>query len=168
MNKEVLDFYFSLRQIFGVCPSCGEIFRLSDCKVYQKTRPAADWKEKIDCELNKLDLAEERLKQKIEEAKDAARILGRISADKAVRKIDRVFTPLKLNPNDVKVMLHPIDFIVFNGKADKCIDKIILLDKGNKTGQSLTTQNSIERNIQKHNYEWLTLRIENNGNIIEE
>jgi hypothetical protein len=40
MEKEIMEFYSSLRQIFGVCQSCDSIFRLSDTKVYQKKKPA--------------------------------------------------------------------------------------------------------------------------------
>jgi hypothetical protein len=44
----------------------------------------------------------------------------------------------------------------------------MLLDKSKKTGQSLTTQKSLEKAVQKKNYEWLTLRVNNDGVIIEE
>src|SRR3954463_14604787 len=97
MQKEVLSFYSSLRHIFGVCPCCGEIFRLSDCKLYQKKKPKTDWKEELDEEIQRLDTLEEKIVEKIEATKEAARILGRKNADKLVRKIDKIFLPLKLN-----------------------------------------------------------------------
>ena len=34
-----------------------------------------------------------------------------------INKIDRVFTPLKLSSNDAKVILNPIDYVVFNGMS---------------------------------------------------
>lgn len=172
MNKSILDFYSSLRQIFTVCPCCDEIHRLSDCKLYQRTKPAADWKEKIDKEILRLEKMEESIKEKIEAAKIKAREAGRKSADKAVKKIDPVFYPLKLNPNDAKVIFHPIDFIIFQGmnnnKGDNSIKQIILLDKGNKSGENLLIQRSIEKTIEAKKYEWLTLRVDNDGKIKEE
>lgn len=172
MQKEVLDFYSSLRQIFTVCPCCEEIHRLSDCKLYQRTKPPIDWKEKIDKEITRLESMEEKLQIKIEAAKILAREAGRKSADKLVKKIDPVFSPLKLNPNDAKVIFHPVDFLVFNGMnsnfGDNTIKQILLLDKDNKTGQYLSIQKSIEKTVQTKSYEWLTLRVDNDGKIHEE
>lgn len=172
MQKEVLEFYSSLRHIFGVCPHCQEIFRLSDCKLYQKKKPEIDWKEELDKEIQRLDNLEEKILEKIEATKEAARTTGRQNADKLVNKIDKIFSPLKLNCNDCKVIFHPVDFIVFNGMnnndGDCSIKEILLLDKNNKAGQYLTIQKSIENSIRTKNYEWLTLRVENDGQIIEE
>lgn len=172
MQKEVLEFYSSLRQIFTVCPCCEEIHRLSDCKLYQRVKPPVDWKEKIDKEITRLETMEENLQTKIEAARILAREAGRKSADKLVKKIDPVFSPLKLNPNDAKVIFHPVDFLVFSGmnsnSGDNTIKQILLLDKDNKSGQNLTIQKSIDKAVKTKNYEWLTLRVDNDGKINEE
>ena len=172
MLKEVLGFYSSLRQIFTVCPCCEEIHRLSDCKLYQRRKPSVDWKEKIDKEIGRLESMEEKLQEKIEAARILAREAGRKSADKLVKKIDPIFSPLKLNPNDAKVIFHPVDFLIFNGmnsnSGDNTIKQILLLDKDNKSGQYLSIQKSIEKAVQTKNYEWLTLRVDNVGKISEE
>ncbi len=174
MKKEILEFYASLRQIFGACPNCEEIFRLSDCKLYQKDnkKPVIDWKEKIDSEILRLQNLEDRLLEKIEQAKEAAREIGRKEADRQVKKIDNIFSPLKLNPNDAKVIFHPIDFIVFNGMhngiSDTGIKNLLLLDSSSKTNENVIVQKSIEDVIENKNYEWLTLRVETDGIIHEE
>jgi len=172
MQNQVIEFYSSLRQIFGVCDCCGEIFRVSDCKLYQKKKPAVDWKEKIDSEISRLDRLEEKLQKKIELAREAAREAGRKGADKLVKKIDPIFSPLRLNPNDAKVIFHPVDFIVFNGmnsnSGDTTIKNLVLLDKNNRKGEYQKIQSSIDKAVNKANYEWLTLRVEENGTITEE
>lgn len=172
MQKEVLEFYSSLRQIFVVCPCCDEIHRVSDCKLYQRTKPPVDWKEKIDSEIARLEKMEEKLEEKIEAARLLAREAGRKSADKHVRKIDQVFSPLKLNPNDAKVIFHPVDFLVFSGMnnnaGDKTIKQILLLDNNKKAGHHLPVQDSIEKAVRSKNYEWLTLRVGDSGAITEE
>lgn len=172
MEKEIINFYTSLRQIFGVCNSCDEIFRLSDCKIFQKSKTDSDWKESIDKEITQLDKLEEKLLEKIEEAKILARESGRKEADKLIKKIDKIFSPNKLNPNDAKVVFHPVDFIVFNGmnsnKGDSTIKNLVLLDKDGKRGENASIQKSIQKAIDSENYEWLTLRVEENGKIIEE
>lgn len=172
MENEIINFYSSLRQIFGVCNSCEEIFRLSDCKIFQKTKTELDWKESLDKEISRLDNLEEKLLEKIEEAKILARESGRKEADKLIKKIDVIFSPNKLNPNDAKVVFHPVDFLVFNGmnsnKGDSSIKNLVFLDKDKKRGENVTVQKSIEKVIDSENYEWLTLRVEENGKIIEE
>ncbi|MFC0772670.1 Holliday junction resolvase-like protein [Terrimonas alba] len=172
MQKQVLEFYSALRQIFGVCPECDEIIRLSDGKLYQKQKPENDWKENIDREIYKLELLEEKIEEKIKTAREAAREAGRKAAKKIIRKIDPIFHPLGLDCNDCKVIFHPVDFVVFKGmnstSGDCSIKELLLLDKNSKNGESLSVQKSIEKAIHNENYEWLTLRIENNGNIVEE
>lgn len=172
MQKEVVGFYSSLRQIFSACPCCEEIHRLSDCKIYQKIKPPIDWKEKVDKEIERLELMEDKLRIKIEAARVLARTAGRKSADKLIRKIDPVFSPLKLNANDAKVIFHPVDFLVFNGmnnnSGDNSIKQILLLDKDNKSGQHRSLQKSIEKAVETKSYEWLTLRVDNDGAIYEE
>jgi predicted Holliday junction resolvase-like endonuclease len=172
MEKEIIDFYSSLRKIFGVCTDCEDIFRLSDCKLYQKSKPDSDWKEKLDSEIIRLENLEEKLLEKIELAKVSARESGRKEADKLIKKIDTIFSPNKLNPNDAKVVFHPVDFLVFNGmnsnSGDASIKNLVLLDKKGKTGENASIQNSIQKVVETQQYEWLTLRVEESGKIIEE
>ena len=171
MEKEIIQFYSVLRQLFVFCPACGKPHRLSDCKLFQKSKPAADWKDKLDNELERLERAEVILMEKIELAKESSRLVGRKAADKAISKIDPIFTPLRLNGNDSKVIFHPIDFIVFHGMNNRDnpeVKEIILLDNSKKAGEALTIQKSIERVVQKGHYEWVTLRVEENGQIKQE
>ena len=83
-----------------------------------------------------------------------------------MKKIDPIFSPRKLNPDDAKVIFHPIDYIVFNGmKAPEPIKNIILLDRQAKDGNHRALQRSIEKVVEKENYEWQTLRILEDGKI---
>jgi predicted Holliday junction resolvase-like endonuclease len=169
MQKEIFEFYGALRQLFIFCPACGTPHRLSDCKLFQKAKPAADWKDKLDKDLEQLERAEIALMEKINLAREAYRLSGRRAADKTIRKIDPIFTPLKLNCNDSKVIFHPVDFIVFHGMNNRdkpcAVTEIVLLDKAKKAGEALLIQKSIEKVVQEGNYEWITLRVEESGQI---
>ncbi|MBI5747685.1 MAG: hypothetical protein HZA00_01070 [Nitrospinae bacterium] len=169
MENNQLIKYFSLqRQIFGICPNTKEIFRLSDCNIYLKKKPEPDWLQKVESAQNRIDLASERLVEKESGIREKAREKGRKEADKKVKKIDKIFNPLKLNPDDSKVIFHPVDYIVFNGKKDGAMKNIILIDgkKTNKNDKQL--QRSIDKVIEKENYEWVTLKVEEDGKITEE
>lgn len=104
--------------------------------------------------------------------KEQAREKGRKQATKMIKKVDKVFLPQKLNPDDAKVIFHPVDFVVFNGmKAGangEALKSVVLLDSEKKTTQNKQIQKSIIQAIDKENYEWLTIRVDNVGTITEE
>ncbi len=84
------------------------------------------------------------------------------------KKIDPIFTPRKLNPDDAKVIFHPIDYIVFNGMKENSLKNIVLLDREAKISEHRKIQRSIEKVIGTGNYEWQTLRVMDDGKIREE
>lgn len=166
-NNQLLKFFQLQRQIFGVCPHTGNVFRLSDCHIYVKKKPKPDWLQQIEAAQVKISNAEEKLDEKEEAIREKARIAGRSEATKMVRKIDKIFHPLKLNPDDSKVIFHPVDYIVFNGMKTGQMKNLILMDKAKGTSDK-RLQQSIQKVIEKKNYEWITLRVEENGNIKQE
>lgn len=166
-NNQLLKFFQLQRQIFGVCPHTGNVFRLSDCHIYVKKKPEPDWLQQIEAAQTKISKAEEKLDEKEETIREKARIAGRSEATKMVRKIDKIFHPLKLNPDDSKVIFHPVDYIVFNGMKTGQMKNLILMDKA-KGATDKRLQQSIQKVIEKKNYEWITLRVEENGSIKQE
>ena len=166
MESDVVKFFALQRQIFGICPKCQDFFRLSDCKIYLKKKPVPDWMDEITLEKDRLDEVEEKLEEKKKDLQKKAQEKGRKRAQLAVKKIDPIFTPGNLNPDDAKVIFHPIDYIVFNGmkKADS-IKNIILLDRQEKGTEHRALQKSIEKVVEHENYEWQTVRVEEDGKI---
>ena len=165
MNADLIKFFAYQRQIFGVCPCCDELMRLSDCKVYRKDAPVSDWKEKLEKQNIALDHFEEKLDLKMVEMRERARKAGRKQADKLIKKVDPVFAPLKLNPDDAKVVFHPVDFVVFNGMKAKDLKSLIILDSKERPKDLIPIQESVMNSIEKGNYEWLTMNVEIGGKI---
>lgn len=174
MRKELLNFFSLLRSIFGICPRSGMFFRLSDCKIYLKKRPPTDWLDKLDSKERYLEYLEDRVCSREKELRDNAREKGRELANQIVKKIDTIFRPYNLNPDDSKVIFHPIDYIVFNGmkkppgtarRPEAKIKNIIFLDRNAKSQEQRTIQKSIEKVIEKGKYEWQTLRVLDSGEI---
>lgn len=169
MNPDILKFFKLQRQIFGICPSSNKFFRLSDAHIYIKASPNKDWLEKVVDENERLDRRESSLAERENVLRNLARQRGRKLAQKEARKIDSVFTPLHLSPDDAKVVFHPVDYVVFNGmnllKQDGKIKNLIFLDRCEKDGDHKALQKSIEKTVEKGNYDWLTLRIRDDGKI---
>jgi predicted Holliday junction resolvase-like endonuclease len=167
MKQELVGFYRVQRNIFGICPKSGNIFRLSDCRVFLGTKPKRDWKDEIDAETNRLDRVEERLYAKEGELRDASRKKGREQAIKTVKRLDPVFTPRKLNPDDAKVLFHPVDYIVFNGMKSDNMKNVLLLDRDGTTKDRKALQRSVEKVVSKGQYEWITISIDGDGRVHE-
>lgn len=167
-NKELVAFFELQRQIFGVCPNRRQIFRLSECQVYLRKKPELDWYKRIQDEQTKIDNALYKLEEKAESIREAARSRGRKQADRMISKVDTIFRPMQLNPDDPKVIFHPVDFIVFNGLKKKSMKNLVFMDHEKKSGVAKDIQRSIDSVIEKENYEWITLRVEENGNIKQE
>ena len=169
MNSDIIKFFKLQRQIFGVCPNSNNFFRLSDARVYLKSRPPRDWLENIVDENDRLGRREESLANRERALRNVARLRGRRSAQKMAKKIDTVFTPLHINPDDTKVIFHPVDYVVFNGmnslNGEGKIKKLILLDRHEKHAEHKKLQRSIEKAVEKGSYDWLTLRIQDSGKI---
>jgi predicted Holliday junction resolvase-like endonuclease len=156
------------RRIFGICPNCNDFFRLSDCKIYTKKKPLLDWKDKIERENEKIDSLEEKIIEMKKELQEKAREKGRRMANRVVKKIDPIFFPRKLNPDDAKVLFHPIDYIVFNGMKSKDLKNLILLDRVTRESAHKKIQRSIEKTIDHERYEWLTIRVKDDGKVCTE
>ena len=168
MKKEIFDFFSLQRQIFGLCPHCHELFRLSECDIYLKQRPVQDWMTAIDRETARLGELEARIEDKKEALREKARVQGRASALKAARKVDQVFSPRRLNPDDAKVLFHPVDYIVFDGMKNGEMKSLLLLDRQTTDKQHRKVQGSIEKAVAKQRCGWQTLRVGVEGEIESE
>lgn len=167
MKQELVGFYRVQRNIFGICPKSGNIFRLSDCKVFLKSKPKHDWKDKLDHESDRLQGVEDKLDELEGKLREAARKKGRRQASMLVKSIDPVFTPRKLNPDDAKVLFHPVHYIVFNGMKADSLKNLLLLDRNAVSGDRKALQRSIEKVVTKGDYEWVTISVNEDGTVQE-
>jgi len=171
-HKEMLLFFQYQRQIFGICPCCGDFYRLSDCKIYKEDKAPTDWLDKLTREERRLNDKEDKVNEALDILRQASREKGRKEANRLVKKVDTVFSPQKLNPDDAKVIFHPVDFVVFNGMKDAsngdALQNIVLLDGEKKSAEGKKIQKSLAKAIDKESYEWLTLRVDNDGSITQE
>jgi hypothetical protein len=54
------------------------------------------------------------------------------------------------------------------GSNGDALKSIILLDSEKKTTDQKRIQKSIIQSVEKENYEWLTIRVDNDGSITQE
>jgi predicted Holliday junction resolvase-like endonuclease len=158
--------YQAFRKILAVCP-CGKLHRVSDLLLKSKAEIKEEtWLDEFDIESSKL-LAEE---QAFEEQKEKLRQVeiekGRREAEKAFYKaVCPSLRKLKLNPFDLKPILHPIDFIAFNGMTnEESISDIRLLAR-EQCAILAPIRKQIKRAVETKKYDWQVARVNDNGDI---
>jgi len=155
------------RRILCVCPICGEFVRVSDLRLKTKGPAVRTWLDDYEMEELKLSKKERLFEEKESELREKAQEKGRKEAEKAFnRAICPSLKALKLDPLDVKPILHPIDFVVFKGmNKEESISDIILLSKPYDCPSLNLIRRDIKIAVSKNRYDWQVARIDEKGNI---
>ena len=166
MNS-LFEEFAELRKILCVCPCCGEIVRVSDLHLKVKKPIVKTWLDTYEAKIIAMSKKEEKFSEKEKKIRDMAIEKGRNEAKKIVNKVVLpIFRKLKLNPFDVKPVLSPIDFLVFDGMTDKDkIKNIIFLSKISKIEYLNLIRKQIKEIISKRNYIWQVGRIDDLGGL---
>jgi len=180
------DFFRDLYQIFVICPCCDEITPLAACRLWvpgsspgiprmdailrlQQARDRSQetlerGEEKLNDLLAKCDDLREQSNNK--QVRERIKVEGRKAADRRIRKIDPIFSPRGLDPQDVRLLFTPVDFLVFDGLTDtKSVKKILFLTRVPKDQLQENAVASIQASIQKGNVEFIEARIDEKGGV---
>ncbi|MCK4456294.1 MAG: hypothetical protein KAW39_00985 [Thermoplasmata archaeon] len=161
MNKQemieaMMAFFETGQEIYGVCPCCSEIFRVSEMQIFYGKEPPVDWLGRLRDREGKLEeskkLFEQDKKRIIEKAIEQSLA---IRIGKTLEHIAPIIPQLGHHPSDVRALFNPIDYVAFNGMFEKKdIDNISFIEI--KTGKSsLTTiQRRIRDAINDGRVEW--------------
>ena len=96
--------------------------------------------------------------------------LDAISKPKLIKKsLSDQITSLKFNPYDIKPILYPIDYVIYDGMEKGSIDNVIFLHNKNKNSRMRELHKSIHSTVEKEEYDWKVARISLDGGLeIEE
>jgi len=158
--------YQTFRRILAICP-CGKLHRVSDLQLKSKAEIKEKiWLDKFDLESNKLLIEEQAFEEQKEKLRQAEIEKGRKEAEKAFYKVVcPSLRKLKLNPFDIKPILHPIDFIAFNGMTnEESISDIRLLTR-EQCAILDPIRKQIKKAVEAKKYDWQVARIDDSGNI---
>jgi len=179
MNN-LLMFIDNLQNILGLCPCCGELFLLTNAKLLFTERKENKSKYglylsrqkelelmrlKVERMQTSLDKLEEKHSQILDEVIKKSREAGNKNAKRMLKKIDPVFSGRKIDPQDVKVIFDPIEYVVFDGMHRGSIKKIELVGRRPKNKREENIEKSINKAIEKGDYNFKVLRIKEDGNI---
>ncbi len=166
MKPPLVTVLEDFRNILGLCPHCGEFFRLTEIAISYRSRPRQTFLDALETEEDRLDRAEQRFEEQKEEIREAARKRGRNQLPRLLRKAEPIFSCRGFFPQDAKALFDPIDFVVFDGMNRKGrIDRIVLFDGPPDSREREKVQRSVQRSVRAGNYEWRTVRVGRDGRI---
>ena len=140
--------------------------RLSDVQLRSKTKAPKTWLDDYELKENKIEEMYDKFEQEKQKIKDENTAKGRQIVQKIVKKsLDDKFLKLNFNPYDVKILNHPIDFVVFNGNFDKNIQDVTLLTYKSPNPNMQKLQKDIEKVIIQKSYDWKTVNIFTDGQV---
>jgi len=165
--NNTLNLFQSFRTILCVCPHCRDVLRLSDLHLTYKGAAPRTWLDTYDTKIRTIERKEELFEEKEGKLRNAAAERGRKKVPQIIRKsMNGEFAKLNYNPYDIKALLHPVDFVVFNGLNDKEeLNDIVFLSKETVNPELGKIRKSIESTIDKGNYMWQLARVDINGKI---
>ena len=163
-----------LQEILGICPCCGEIFRLVEAKfMFPQRRPRiceyldlAALESESATRQERISVAEERFAERFEAQKEKLREAARSVVRQRMKKIDPTFTGRNVDPQDVKAIFHPVEYVVFEGLcSDDGVKRIRFVSRTPWTkAQDLIVQ-SVDKSIQRGNVDFEVLHLRDDGSF---
>lgn len=167
MKQGFLSDFHDFQKILVICPDCGEIYRLSELKLFYRGKVKHTWFDNLRAKEQKVEKMEEKFEEEREKIKEEAQEKGRKQLPKLLRKCLPVICDHGYYPQDVKTLFDPIDFVVFDGmNLKKNVKRVVLFDGPPCDKRREKIQTSIKNAIKKGNYDWHTVKLDENGKII--
>ena len=164
-----------LQDILGICPCCGEIFRLVEAKfIFPQKRPRScgyldllELESRSSVAQDRISAAENRFAERFERQKERLREQARLLVKRRMKTIDPTFTGRNIDPQDVKAIFHPVEYIVFQGLcSDLEVKKVKFLSRSPQTKAQEALVRSMDQTVQNGNVEFETLHLQNSGSFV--
>lgn len=163
-----------LQGLLAVCPCCGQMFRLVEGKFVFPQRPLkpCNYSDLTSLEQHlsdvdaRLSAAEERFEERLETRRERLREKGMRQAKRKLRKIDPTFSGSKIDPQDVKVLFDPVEYVVFRGlNSERGVQLVEFVSRSPENRAQEVTAKSIERSIKNGSIEFETLHMQDDGSF---
>ncbi len=166
MNKDILLNFQEFQKILVICPVCGEIYRLSELKLFYQGKAKRTWLDEIRDEETRIEHLEEKLEEEKEKIKEKAQEKARRELPKLLKKTVPVICKHGYYPQDVKALFDPVDFVIFDGmNLKEKVKRVVFFDGPPQNKVRERIQNTLRRAIKAGNYEWRTVKIDELGRI---
>src|SRR5258708_4704265 len=104
---DAVRLFQDFQRLYGFCPCCGELFRLSDAQLfYEKSPPRTPWDDLND-ERTRLERSVERLERDAGRLREQATEAGRKERERRLNGLMSVFRRQRIAPNDINCSFIP-------------------------------------------------------------
>ena len=173
MPDSFIDTFQQLKTILCICPHCRSMLRLSDLNLRDKRKAPTTFLDEYDLKEKKIDKKDEgigdkenKFAEKEKAVRDEAVKRGRSKVLKTVlNSMDGYFTKMKYNPYDIKPILHPVDFVIYEGMNEKKMNDVVFLSKKTNNPYIDKLHMSINETINKELYDFKVARIDIDGSV---
>lgn len=164
--RELINAFQSFRMILCVCPCCGEIVRVSDLHLQYNRKVAKTWLDNYELELVSLGDKERLFEEKEEMLRQKSIERGRAKVPMIVKQcLCEDFKQLNYDPYDIKAVMDPVDFVVFDGLNEgKEVRSVTFLTRT----PSIIMQpviDSLKKAVDNTKYDWKVARISTTGKV---
>ena len=155
-----------LKTIHCMCPHCDSLMRVSDLQLRSKEKTEKTWLDIYDAKTKTIEKKEDAFSKEESEIRAKSVERGRRQVPKIINKsINNEFLKLKYDPYDVKAILHPIDFVAFEGMNQGDVKNVTLLSNKNVNPQLQSIQRAIQEAINNKSYDWKVLHVSSDGEV---
>lgn len=166
MVLSFVQMFNQLKIIHCMCPKCENIMRVSDLKLHSKEKTEKTWLDEFNAKEKKIDSQEEKFEEEESDMRKQAVERGRNQVQKIINQsINKNFAKLKYDPYDVKAILHPIDFVAFNGMNKGQVENVTLLSNKIANPHMQSLHSAIAEAIKTKSYDWKVMRVSQNGEV---
>lgn len=161
-----------MQELLGICPCCGEIFRLVEAKFsFPQSAPRscdylemAKLEDRVSREDERVSNAEERFAVKLKMQKAGYVQAGRKRAKQKLKKIDPTFSGNDIDPQDVKVIFNPVEYIIFHGlNSEHGTRSVEFVSRKPENRADEKLARSMDHVIRNGNIEFETLHMKDDG-----
>lgn len=152
--------------VLCMCPHCNNITRLSELNLRTKVKSPKTWLDEYELKINKLSKKEEKFADEEKKLREEAHARGRSQVQNLVLKsMSQEFAQLKFDPYDIKALLHPIDFVVFNGMNNEHVNDVVLLSRKTQNPILQTLHQGVSDAVKSKSYDWTTIKVSHDGSV---
>ena len=158
-----------LHKILCTCPNpeCSQIMHASELHFKVKGMIIKTWLDLYRKKREGVEKKEENFDEKEKEIREKAKEKGRMDAKKVINKcMFPIFKRTRTDLSDVIPLMHPIDFVIFNGMCEKNkVSDIIFLSRKTQFQQLEAVRKQVKSAIEQKKYNWLVGKVQEDGKI---
>ena len=113
-----------------------------------------------------MEQKEQAFEEKAEKLREESVERGRKKVPQLVQKcLCPEFKKLTYDPYDIKALMHPVDFVVFDGLNRAKMESVVFLTRKPFDKEHNLTLQSIKKTVDAKKYDWKVARILTDGQV---